>query len=377
MELYIHIPFCIRKCAYCDFLSFPSTEEDRHSYVEALLDEIRSAEERGDVTTIFFGGGTPSVLSGKEIVRIMDAIRENYRLLPGAEISLEANPGTITREKLEAWQSAGINRLSIGLQSAKNEELKALGRIHTWEEFLEGYEMAKNAGFENINVDLMSALPGQSSRTWQETLRKVTALNPAHISAYSLIIEEGTPFYEKYAEDVRCREAGLACKYLPSEEEERKMYYDTDRILKEQGYHRYEISNYAKEGFECRHNCGYWKRADYRGFGLGASSLIQEVRFRNTTDMRKYMRRVFEREDEEALRVQSQMEEFMFLGLRLMKGISIRDFEKKFSRSYEEIYGKVTRSLEAKKLLCQENQRVFLTERGIDVSNYVLAEFLL
>lgn len=377
MELYIHIPFCIRKCAYCDFLSFPSAEEDRLSYVEALLDEIHKAKERGDVTTIFFGGGTPSVLSGNEIVRIMDAVREEYHLMPEAEISLEANPGTLTEEKLAAWKAAGVNRLSLGLQSAENEELKALGRIHTWEEFLEGYEMARNAGFQNMNVDLMSALPGQSSRTWRETLRKVAALNPEHISAYSLIIEEGTPFYEKYAADARRREDGVECVYLPSEEEERRMYYDTDRILKENGYHRYEISNYAKEGFECRHNCGYWTRGNYRGFGLGASSLFREVRFKNTSDMKKYLSRDFTREDEEALSVQSQMEEFMFLGLRLIKGISVWDFQNKFSRTYEEVYGEVTRKLEAKKLLRRENQRVFLTEQGIDVSNHVLAEFLL
>lgn len=377
MELYIHIPFCIKKCAYCDFLSFSSTEEERRTYVEALLDEIHREQERGDVTTIFFGGGTPSVLPGKAIIRIMDALRREYRLVSDAEVSLEANPGTITEEKLKEWRAAGINRLSMGLQSGDNRELKALGRIHTWEEFQEGYAMARKAGFKNINVDLMSALPGQSSRTWQETLRKVTALQPEHISAYSLMIEEGTPFYEKYAEDVRRREAGLACKYLPSEEEERSMYYDTDRILKEKGYYRYEISNYAKEGFECRHNCGYWKREDYRGFGLGASSLLHGVRFKNTEDMKRYLERDFTREDEEVLTVQSQMEEFMFLGLRLLHGISVEEFEAGFSRSYEEVYGEVTRRLEAKKLLRRENQRVFLTEQGIDVSNYVMSEFLL
>lgn len=377
MELYIHIPFCIRKCAYCDFLSFPFSEKDRQAYVEALLDEIREARERGDVTTIFFGGGTPSVLPGTDIVRIMDAVREKYRLLPGAEVSLEANPGTLTKEKLAVWRGAGVNRLSMGLQSAKNRELKALGRIHTWEEFLEGYRMAREAGFNNINIDLMSALPGQSRSAWQETLGKVTALKPEHISAYSLIIEEGTPFYEKYAEDVRRREAGMDCRFLPTEEEERKMYYDTGKILKEQGYHRYEISNYAREGFECRHNCGYWRRENYRGFGLGAASLIREVRFKNTPDMEKYLNRRFEREDEEILGAESQMEEFMFLGLRLMEGISTEEFEKKFSRAYEEVYGDITGKLEAKKLLCRKNNRVFLTEQGIDISNYVLAEFLL
>ncbi|MEY8428616.1 radical SAM family heme chaperone HemW [Lachnospiraceae bacterium 46-15] len=377
LELYIHIPFCVRKCAYCDFLSFPAGEKDRQSYVDALLDEIYGAKEKGDAATIFFGGGTPSILPGKEIVRIMDAVRAEYNVPEDAEITLEANPGTLDREKLEAWKRAGINRLSIGLQSAENAELKALGRIHTWETFLESYQMAREAGFQNINIDLMSALPGQTAYTWRETLQKVTALEPEHISAYSLIVEEGTPFYEKYAGDVRRRDKGLPCEFLPSEDEERQMYYDTGNILEAGGYRRYEISNYAREGFECRHNCGYWERENYRGFGLGASSLVDEVRFHNTKNMEKYRNRVFDREDEECLGIEAQMEEFMFLGLRLMRGISVKGFEEKFHISYASIYGKISRELEEKKLLRRENGRIFLTERGIDISNYVLSEFLL
>ncbi len=235
LELYIHIPFCIRKCAYCDFLSFPAGEKDRQSYVEALLDEIYGAKEKGDAATVFFGGGTPSILPGKEIGRIMDAVRAKYSVPEDAEITLEANPGTLNRKKLEDWKKAGINRLSLGLQSAEDAELKALGRIHTWETFLESYRMAREAGFENINIDLMSALPGQSAYTWRKTLQKVTELKPEHISAYSLIVEEGTPFYEKYAEDVKRREKGLPCGFLPSEDEERQMYYDTEKILKAEG----------------------------------------------------------------------------------------------------------------------------------------------
>ena len=377
LELYIHIPFCIRKCAYCDFLSFPAGEKDRQSYVEALLDEIYGAKEKGDAATVFFGGGTPSILPGKEIGRIMDAVREKYSVPEDAEITLEANPGTLNRKKLEDWKKAGINRLSLGLQSAENAELKALGRIHTWETFLESYRMAREAGFENINIDLMSALPGQSAYTWRKTLQKVTELKPEHISAYSLIVEEGTPFYEKYAEDVKRREKGLPCGFLPSEDEERQMYYDTEKILKAEGYRRYEISNYAREGFECRHNCGYWERKNYRGFGLGASSLIDEVRFHNTESMENYQNRAFGREDEEYLDAEAQMEEFMFLGLRLTQGISVNDFEKKFHTPYVSVYGKISRELEEKKLLRRENGRIFLTERGIDISNYVLSEFLL
>lgn len=377
LELYIHIPFCIRKCAYCDFLSFPAGEKDRQSYVEALLDEIYGAKEKGDAATVFFGGGTPSILPGKEIGRIMDAVRAKYSVPEDAEITLEANPGTLNRKKLEDWKKAGINRLSLGLQSAENAELKALGRIHTWETFLESYRMAREAGFENINIDLMSALPGQSAYTWRKTLQKVTELKPEHISAYSLIVEEGTPFYEKYAEDVKRREKGLPCGFLPSEDEERQMYYDTEKILKAEGYRRYEISNYAREGFECRHNCGYWERKNYRGFGLGASSLIDEVRFHNTESMENYQNRAFGREDEEYLDAEAQMEEFMFLGLRLTQGISVNGFEKKFHTPYVSVYGKISRELEEKKLLRRENGRIFLTERGIDLSNYVLSEFLL
>lgn len=377
LELYIHIPFCIRKCAYCDFLSFPAGEKDRQSYVEALLDEIYGAKEKGDAATVFFGGGTPSILPGKEIGRIMDAVRAKYSVPEDAEITLEANPGTLNRKKLEDWKKAGINRLSLGLQSAENAELKALGRIHTWETFLESYRMAREAGFQNINIDLMSALPGQSAYTWRKTLQKVTELKPEHISAYSLIVEEGTPFYEKYAEDVKRREKGLPCGFLPSEDEECQMYYDTEKILKAEGYRRYEISNYAREGFECRHNCGYWERKNYRGFGLGASSLIDEVRFHNTESMENYQNRAFGREDEEYLDAEAQMEEFMFLGLRLTQGISVNDFEKKFHTPYVSVYGKISRELEEKKLLRRENGRIFLTERGIDLSNYVLSEFLL
>ena len=377
LELYIHIPFCIRKCAYCDFLSFPAGEKDRQSYVEALLDEIYGAKEKGDAATVFFGGGTPSILPGKEIGRIMDAVQAKYSVPEDADITLEANPGTLNRKKLEDWKKAGINRLSLGLQSAENAELKALGRIHTWETFLESYRMAREAGFQNINIDLMSALPGQSAYTWRKTLQKVTELKPEHISAYSLIVEEGTPFYEKYAEDVKRREKGLPCGFLPSEDEERQMYYDTEKILKAEGYRRYEISNYAREGFECRHNCGYWERKNYRGFGLGASSLIDEVRFHNTESMENYQNRAFGREDEEYLDAEAQMEEFMFLGLRLTQGISVNDFEKKFHTPYVSVYGKISRELEEKKLLRRENGRIFLTERGIDISNYVLSEFLL
>ena len=335
LEIYIHIPFCIKKCAYCDFLSGPGNEEAIDRYVKALLDEIRGISETdiplsffGDVTSVFFGGGTPSVLTGEQLKKIMDTLRTNFSVAADAEITIEANPGTVTKEKLSIYSEIGINRISFGLQSTNNEELKLLGRIHTYEEFLESYKMARECGFHNINVDLISAIPRQTVESWEQSLKEIVKLNPEHISAYSLIIEEGTLFAKVYGEGTSKEEE------LPTEDEERLMYQRTEEILNDAGYHRYEISNYAKEGKECKHNLGYWERKDYLGLGLGASSLIDNVRFKNTDDMETYIRfasNPFQmREDEEKLSKEAQMEEFVFLGLRKMKGISIKEFEVTF-----------------------------------------------
>ena len=239
MELYIHIPFCARKCAYCDFLSFPQTKETMQNYVEKLIKEIRRAgKEYGErpVSTIFIGGGTPSILEADQMTAIMQSVKESFSIEETAEISMEANPGTVTEEKLLAYKKSGINRISFGLQSADNRELQLLGRIHTYEEFLESYQLARACGFDNINVDLMSGLPGQTVDSWKETLKKVALLEPEHISAYSLIVEEGTPFYQM-ADQL----------HLPEEEEERQMYEETAGLLKKYGYEQYEISNYAKK----------------------------------------------------------------------------------------------------------------------------------
>lgn len=299
----------------------------------------------------------------------------HYRVLPGAEISLEANPGTLTAEKLAAWREAGINRLSIGLQSADNRELRILGRIHTWEEFLEGYRMARKAGFENINIDLMSALPGQSSRTWRETLLKVTALEPEHISAYSLIVEEGTPFMRSTG---RTPDAGRRGLSAPGCRRRRKSGRCT--TTRRGFWGRRAMAAMRSPITPGRDTSAAIIAAiggeSYRGFGLGASSLVEEVRFKNTSCMEEYLGRDFSRREEERLSKEAQMEEFMFLGLRLAEGISTEEFCRKFGCAYAEVYGKVTEELLAKKLLCQENQRIFLTEQGIDVSNYVMAEFL-
>lgn len=379
LELYIHIPFCVRKCAYCDFLSGPAGVETIEKYVDKLIEEIYAHGTYGSfqetaVTTIFFGGGTPSILSGSQMQRIMGSLRVNFSIAEEAEISMEANPGTVTKEKLDAYRQAGINRISFGLQSTNNEELKLLGRIHTWEEFLESYGLARECGFDNINVDLISAIPGQTLESWEESIRKVLTLEPEHISAYSLIIEEGTPFFETYGEGAEGEHL------LPSEEDERKMYRRTEELLEEAGYHRYEISNYAKAGRECRHNLGYWERKNYLGIGLGASSLIDNVRYKNTDELSKYLMYSGDldkiQEDKEVLSETEQMEEFVFLGLRMMEGISIQEFEETFGKTLEACYGENIHRLQNEKLLILEEGYLKLTKKGIDISNYVFAEIL-
>ena len=379
LELYLHIPFCVKKCNYCDFLSAPAGEETRAAYVDALLEEIRGFDEPEgyEVVTVFFGGGTPSILPGQAIFWIMEALREKFSFRKGAEITLEANPGTVDKEKLSFYKKAGINRLSFGLQSADAEELKKLGRIHTWEKFLESFQLAREAGFSNINVDLMSALPGQTKESWEKTLRQVLALQPEHISAYSLIIEEGTPFYQLYEKDVERRDAGEEPELIPSEEEERAMYEATGRILKEQGYLHYEISNYAKPGCECRHNLGYWQRRDYLGFGLGASTLLNPVRYKNTEDLEAYLGGDFSKKEFFVLTKDNQIEETMFLGLRVLEGVSKEQFREQFSCELRVVYRKELEKLEKEGLLEEEGDFVRLTGRGIDLSNPVLAEFLL
>lgn len=380
LELYLHIPFCERKCAYCDFLSAPADLPVRISYIKKLQEEIAyygPEFEEYQVSSIFLGGGTPTLLEGYQLAAILETVKKYFRLVADAEITVECNPGTLTVGKAEKLVQAGFNRLSMGLQSADDRELQLLGRIHNFAQFLESYDLARKAGFENINVDLMSALPGQTLKSWQNTLQKVTALRPEHISAYSLIIEEGTPFYERFAEDERIREEGGHPRLLPEEAIERQMYELTQRFLHTKGYERYEISNYAKSGSECRHNCGYWTRKDYLGLGLGASSLVGHQRFQNTSDLKEYLEQEYHHIHTETLDKKSEMEEFMFLGLRLMTGISRQQFEKTFQVTLDSVYGEVLRKLKSEQLIEEVAGYVRLTEHGIDVSNYVLSEFLL
>ena len=329
------------------------------------------------MTSIYIGGGTPSWLDQELMVRILDTLLSSFCVSQDAEISMECNPGTMTKGKLEAYRLTGLNRLSIGLQSTEDDELKLLGRIHTYEQFLKTYEMARGAGYGNINVDLMSCLPYQTAEKFSKTLSRVIRLKPEHISAYTLMIEKGTPFYEQYKFDAVRQEAGMPTEVLPSEDECYRIYKMTQAMLTEAGYEQYETSNYAKPGFACEHNIGYWTRAEYLGLGLGAASLMGNVRYTNTTDIYKYISGEEIIAKEEPVERKAQMEEFMFLGLRMNQGISRQDFQNAFGISVEAVYKDVLEELKGEELLQVANGRIFLTEKGSDLSNYVMAKFLL
>ena len=378
LELYIHIPFCAKKCNYCDFLSAPASVERMSEYTDLLCKEIKSQgslSKEYRVVTIFFGGGTPSLIPLEQMERIMNTVKECFELSTDCEITMECNPGTVTKEKLRGYYTIGVNRLSFGLQSANNQELKLLGRIHTFEEFVANYQQAREVGFENINLDLMSGLPYQTIETYDATLRKVLELKPDHISAYSLILEEGTPFYERFSED------GEESDAIPEVELDRFMYEHTKKVLLSEGYERYEISNYAKTGKECLHNIGYWNRVDYLGFGLGASSLLNHIRYKNPDTQESYKEAVMNSKEvrmiEEVLTKEAEMEEFMFLGLRLCKGVSRREFYQQFHTPMDEIYGKQVSLLMKQGLLKIEGDMVSLTDYGVDVSNQVFTSFLI
>ena len=359
LGLYLHFPFCVRKCRYCDFLSFPSDEAGREIYLERLKEEIKArgaVYQDYNIETLFIGGGTPSLMTGQQLTELLDTVRVSFHVSPVGEWTMECNPGTTDAETLRIYRNAGINRLSFGLQSMNDEELKYLGRIHTAKQFAENYQAARRVGFENINIDLMSALPGQTTASWLDTLNKAAAFEPEHLSAYSLIIEEGTPFWDLYGDD-RSGEADAdgiiadggggqqgkaAILTLPDEDRERQMYHLTKRILAEKGYERYEISNYARKGFECRHNLIYWQRKDYLGLGLGAASMVGNRRFSNVSDMTSYMHD-WSYCQEEILDRKAQIEETMFLGLRCTAGVSDRMFTEKFGQSMMDIYGDIIR----------------------------------
>lgn len=403
LSIYLHIPFCARKCRYCDFLSYPATAREQEDYLTLLLQEIEKQSlfyEGYRVISVFVGGGTPSLLKADAIKKIFKKLNYNFIFEKDCEITIEANPDSLTLAKLEACLQAGVNRLSIGLQSADDEELRQLGRIHDYRTFRRAYEMARLAGFQNINIDLMSAVPGQTPASYRQTLERVLALEPEHISAYSLILEEGTWFYEHQKE-----------LSFPTEDEDRELYELTGEMLASLNFVRYEISNYAKAGYECRHNKVYWKRGDYVGFGLGAASMVGDVRWSNKRTMQEYREAVlsssrFVRKTEvvpdmpkeaasasaeapgtlsaqrarlaenvQYLSRQEQMEEFMFLGLRLTEGIRKQAFLDKFGIPIETVYGEILGRLRQDELLLIDDS-IRLTPYGFDISNYVMSKFL-
>ena len=407
MELYIHIPFCVRKCAYCDFLSAPADQGTIARYMERLKEQlvqqaaflrdrnhemaikngvktgIKTAEETAadtvnatTIDTVFIGGGTPTILHAWQLEDLLHTIQENYALAENVEFTVEANPGTLTPGKARELAAGGVNRVSLGLQSACEQELRLLGRIHTYEDFLKSYELVREAGITNLNVDLMSALPGQTLSSYEKTLQKVLLLHPQHISAYSLIIEENTPFYEQYREDERLRDAGEIPHLLPDEESERAMYELTGEMLAAHGYERYEISNYARPGYECRHNIGYWTGEPYLGVGLGASSYIDACRYCNTSDLDAYLAGDFSAYERQQLSKEDRMAEFFYLGLRMTRGVEKAAFVQRFGMRAEQVYGEVLAQLVGQQLLEDTGSGYRFTPYGRDVSNQVLYRFL-
>lgn len=389
-EIYIHIPFCRRRCLYCDFLSTTQGAETQKRYFDRLREQIRTSEysrlgpdpERGDrcrIVSVFFGGGTPSLPDPSLITGTLDLIRECFDLDRDAEITIECNPGTLDDGKLSAYHKAGINRLSIGLQSADDGMLKKLGRIHDYRTFENEFTAARRLGFDNISVDLMYDLPGQDRAMFRSTLEKLQKLPdpPQHISAYSLIIEQGTPFWDRFHEDDERKKLGDKPLFLPSEDEESGMLADLKEILTAAGYHRYEFSNWAREGYESLHNKGYWERREYMGFGLGASSQMEKLRYKTTDRMEDFLSGDFEKKELISLSPENETEETMFLGLREMKGVSRRDFLERTGAPMDAVYGDVISRMAGIGLLEDDGESVRLTERGIEISNLVLAEFLL
>ena len=374
ISLYIHIPFCAQKCLYCDFPSFARKDHLRKAYIEALNKEIISLREKHnnlEINTIFIGGGTPSVLEADELECLLKEVAK-LNMAKYIEYSMECNPGNLTEEKLEVMKKYGVNRISMGLQAKQDNLLKGLGRIHNYKTFKENFLLAKKVGFNNINVDLMFGLPNQRLNEWEETLREIISLEPAHISAYSLIIEEGTAFYNLYENDKL---------KLPTEEEERKMYHLAKEILEENGFNQYEISNYAKEGKECRHNLAYWNMDNWIGVGSASASYIDGKRIKNISSVEKYINSINEKGEavEEIINnsKNDNMEEFMFMGLRKINGIDENEFKNRFSMNINDVYGEILNKYIGEGLLIRESGRIFLSEKGIEISNIIMADFLL
>lgn len=382
MELYLHIPFCVRKCAYCSFVSFPAAAEEKDAYVASLLREaeLRQSEADGPVETVYIGGGTPSLLSPSQLRRLIAGLREYYEIRPDAELSMESNPGTLTAAFLDTAVSAGVNRLSLGMQAYQPEILQFLGRFHSFEEVSRSVSMARAAGLNNLNLDLIFGIPGQTLSDWNETLDAALSLSPDHLSAYGLISEEGTPLQRRL-------DAGEAV--LPDPDIEREMYDLAIRKLRAAGLEQYEISNFARKGFECRHNIGYWTQVPYLGLGLSAASMrIQEqtglgltcLRTANPSDLAAYQEMIRSGIHSAAIRETISPEEARFetmmLSLRMNRGISESRFLALHGVSIDAVYGEKLEEMRKKGLMRHENGAWSLTRKGMDIQNAVLVEFM-
>ncbi len=379
--IYVHIPFCKQKCYYCDFVSFAKSEMWEEKYIQALKKEIKNNSKKAKecvVTTIYFGGGTPSYIESKEIVSVLNTIKENYDIDRQVEITIEVNPGTVTKDKLEDYKKAGINRLSIGLQSTDNTILKQIGRIHTFEQFLNTYEIARKVGFTNINVDLMLALPNQTEEILQDSLQKVIRLNPEHISLYSLILEEQTPMF------TLVEEGKLT---LPDEETERNMYWNTKKRLEQNGYIHYEISNFAKPERKSKHNQNCWNQKPYLGFGISAHSYYNKTRYSNTINLKDYIQSVGDglvsarkiQTIHEIQTIEDERKEYMLLGLRNIQGVSIAEFKTKFIQNPIYLFRKELDKLVKEDLIEVDIDNIKLTNKGLDLHKekevFVLTSF--
>ena len=370
--IYIHIPFCIKKCEYCDFVSYCNKKEYVPQYINALKKEIKNnINKEYKITTIYIGGGTPSSIEENYIADIIETIKlnmndEDLKDFENIEVTIEVNPGTVNKEKLQVYKKIGINRLSIGLQETHNELLKSIGRIHTYEEFIKIYKLARKIGFNNINVDLMIALPNQTIRDIKENLEKITKLNPEHISVYSLILEEGTPFYNKYNENKI---------KLPDEELERNMYWYVKNTLENNGYMHYEISNFSKKGFESKHNMNCWNQEEYLGFGVAAHSYNNKIRYSNTNSIEEYIKGSNKIIHEEQT-LEDMQKEYMLLGLRKIEGINIQKFKNKFAQNPIFIFKEQLNKLVDEELIIVDGNEIKLTNKGLDLANIVWEEFV-
>ena len=378
LGIYIHIPFCKRKCNYCDFISFQDKDNCISKYVECLKEEINKTIKLSNykeyiVKTIYIGGGTPSYIDSKFIVEIVNEIKEKFNVDKNAEITIEINPGAVNEQKLYDYYNVGINRLSIGLQSDNDELLKTIGRIHNFNEFLDIYKIARKIGYKNINIDLMLALPNQTVEMLENTVNNVIRLNPEHISLYSLIVEEGTKL-EKQLENKELT--------LPNEETERVMYHLTRKILYENKYIQYEISNFSKKGYESKHNLDCWSQKEYIGFGLASHSYINMERFSNTTNINEYITNIQNNKIEknyithEKQNLESQMKEYMILGLRKIDGVNITEFKQKFNQNPIYLFRIELNNLVNKDLIEIQENNIKLTNKGLNFANIVWEEFI-